>query len=84
MTDEQRVRHRLVEAVHADWIVEVELMTNWPHDAVVETLIAGGCDPVRLRDEFDRFRELDNQNPFVKPPVHVRFLKFLQRNDDDA
>lgn len=73
------VRRRLVECVHRQWIEQVKASTGWPHDGIVDTLLAGHCDKLRLHDAFEEFAKSDNLNPFTEPPVHVRFLKFLQR-----
>ena len=72
------VRRRLAESVHREWIQQVIERTGWPRAAVIDIMLAGHCDKVRLHDAFDRFMEKDNLNPFTDPPPHERFLRFLQ------
>lgn len=73
------LRRRLVAAVHAEWIADIRAKTSWPEDGIVDILVAADCDRTRLYEAFSRFNDVDDMNPFVEPPVHVRFLRFLQR-----
>ena len=78
MTQVDAVRRRLVESLHKEWIDRLVVRTSWPRDHVVDTLLAADCDQLRLISAYTRFSEQDNLNPFIQPPVHVRFLQFLQ------
>lgn len=72
------VRRRLVESEHRAWIDTLEQRTGWPRRCIIDCLIAANCDRQRLFDDYERFRSMDNLNPFTEPPPAERFLSFVQ------